>query len=492
MARDPIPPSRLRNVNDAPLRPGGEQVLYWMIGARRARWSFGLQRAADWAVKLGRPLVVLEALRAGYPHASERLHAFVLRGMADNQERFARLPVTYYPYVEPAPGQGRGLLAALAEQACLVVTDEHPGFFLPRMVAAAGRALPVRLEAVDGCGLLPLASTDRVYTRAVDFRRHLQRSFIESPPALPVADPLVGVSLPAPWAIPRALLERWPRASPRLLRAEPGALRELTLDHEVTPVETLGGASAAEETLDRFLRGRLERYAEGRNHPDEDAASGLSPYLHFGHLSVAEVFVAVTSREGWEPGRLPEKARGTREGFWDLSMDAEAFLDQLLTWRELAFNTAAHLPDADAYESLPAWARETLARHALDPRPFRYDVEALQEGRTHDRLWNAAQRELRETGRLQNYLRMLWGKKILEWSDSPREALATMLLQNDRFALDGRDPCSVAGVTWVLGRYDRPWAPERPIFGRVRYMSSASAMRKLRLGDYLDRWGIET
>ena len=464
-------------------------MLYWMIASRRSGWSFALQRAAAWAEELGRPLVVLEALRAGYPHASDRLHAFVLQGMADNQASFARHGVTYYPYVEKRPGDGRGLLAALSEMACVVVTDDFPGFFLPRMLAAAGRTLGVRLEAVDGCGLVPLAAADKAFARAVDFRRHLQRCFIAGPPELPLADPLLGLELPRLPALPQAVLGRWPQASPRLLEAEPGALAELEIDHGVAPVETCGGASAAREALDGFVRGRLDRYAEDRNHPDDGAASGLSPWLHFGHLSAAEVFHAVTSREGWEPGRLPEKARGTREGFWDLSMSAEAFLDQLLTWRELALNGAAQLSEPEAYESLPAWSRESLAQRSLDPRPHRYDLEALDEGRTHDPLWNACMRELRERGRMQGYLRMLWGKKILEWSASPREALHAMLFLNDRYALDGRDPNSVAGVAWVLGRYDRPWAPERPIFGRVRFMSSASAARKLRLGDYLERWG---
>ena len=161
-----------------------------------------------------------------------------------------------------------------------------------------------------------------------------------------------------------------------------------------------------------------------------------------------------------------------------------------MTWRELGFNFAATRDDHESYESLPAWALPTLAKH--EPRPA---ARALRPGAAcrrrppHDPLWNAAQRQLLPEGRIHNYLRMLWGKKILEWSRSPREALAVMLELNNRYALDGRDPNSYTGILWCLGRYDRPWGPERPIFGTIRYMSSEATLRKLRMKEYLRRFG---
>jgi deoxyribodipyrimidine photo-lyase len=151
--------------------------------------------------------------------------------------------------------------------------------------------------------------------------------------------------------------------------------------------------------------------------------------------------------------------------------------------------TAAHRPDADRYASLPAWARATLERHARDRRAAAYGRDALEAGRTHDRLWNAAQRALALDGALHNALRMTWGKRILEWTRSPEEALETMLHLNDRFALDGRDPCSLSGIAWCLGRYDRPWGPERPVFGTVRYLSSERAARKPGIARWLARQG---
>lgn len=150
---------------------------------------------------------------------------------------------------------------------------------------------------------------------------------------------------------------------------------------------------------------------------------------------------------------------------------------------------SAHMPDFERYESLPAWARESLELHMADPRPALYDLDALTMGRTYDPIWNAAQRQLREDGTIHNYLRMLWGKRILEWTPGPREAAAAMIELNNRYALDGRDPNSYSGIYWVLGRYDRAWGPERPIFGKVRYMSSDATRRKLKLTGYLSRWG---
>jgi len=167
---------------------------------------------------------------------------------------------------------------------------------------------------------------------------------------------------------------------------------------------------------------------------------------------------------------------------------AESFLDELVTWRELGFNYTSQRDDYDDYESLPEWAKASLEKHAPDAREHLYTLDELAESRTHDRVWNAAQRQLRETGVMQNYLRMLWGKKVLEWSRTPQEAMAALIELNNRYALDGRNPNSYSGISWVFGRYDRAWGPERPIFGTIRYMSSDNTVRKLKMKGYLAEW----
>jgi deoxyribodipyrimidine photo-lyase len=478
---------RRRALNDAPVRPDGDFVLYWMTSARRSEDNFALDHAIEWARALDRPLLVLEALRAGYPFACDRFHDFILAGMRDQILAFDDSAVTYRAYVEPWPGAGRGLLAALAARACVVIGDDYPTFFLPRMLAAAGARLPVRFEVIDGHGLVPLRAPGKECLTAALFRRHVQRWVPAHPDDAPAPAPLADLRLPL---LPAALLPE--RLSDRWAFGVPSDLSALPIDHTIAPTRLAGGARSARARLEAFATEGLAGYVENRNHPDADAPSRLSAALHFGHLSPHRIFRRLTDAADWHPGRIDPRAMGKREGFWGLPAATEAFLDQLLVWRELGANVCHHRPttgDADLWATLPAWARDTLDRHAADPRRFSYELAAFEAARTHDPLWNAAQRQLVREGYIHNYLRMLWGKKILEWSASPREALRIMRVLNDRYALDGRDPNSECGIAWVLGRHDHPWPPERPVFGTVRYMSSENTARKVRLRAYLQRYG---
>jgi deoxyribodipyrimidine photo-lyase len=484
-----VPAIRITRSNAREVNPSGSYVIYWMIANRRPVFNFALQRATEQARALGKGLLVLEALRCNYPYASERLHAFVIEGMIDNATHFARTRARYIPYVEPEPDAGKGLLRALAARACLVVTDDCPSAFLPRMVERAAADLPVALEKVDSNGLLPIAASDRVFSSAHEFRRVLQAELPGHLEDLPLADPLDGTFLPPVGVLPREVTERWPATEVGRQAADRGRLATLPVEHRVAPVAQRGGFKTARKTLAAFLDGKLDQYDLGRNHPDADATSSLSPYLHFGHIGPHEVLSQLGRRLDWSPASLPERHDGSRTEWWGMSSAAEAFLDELVTWRELAINFAAKRDDVQSYESLPGWARKSLEAHIADERPHVYSLEQLRSAATHDSVWNAAQRQLSLEGRVHGYLRMLWGKKILEWSPTPRDAVAAMIELNDSLALDGRDPNSYAGIMWCLGRYDRPWAPERPIFGCVRYMSSAATIRKLHLREYLRRFG---
>ncbi len=206
-----------------------------------------------------------------------------------------------------------------------------------------------------------------------------------------------------------------------------------------------------------------------RNQPHRDAGSRLSPYLHFGQISPLTVAL-----------RVDAAGHASRE-------DRDAVLEELLVRRELAVNFVHHAPeDYDRYRGLPGWARRTLAAHRDDPRPHRYSRRELEEARTHDRVWNAAMREMRHTGYLHNHLRMYWGKKILEWCNTPEYAHRVALELNDRWFLDGRDPSSYANVGWLFGLHDRPW-PERRVYGTVRSMSAAGLARKTDPDAYVAR-----
>jgi deoxyribodipyrimidine photo-lyase len=382
------------------------------------------------------------------------------------------------------------LVEALAHEACCIVADDFPSFFLPSWVEGIAASLPVQAELVDSNGILPLSEPQKVFSAAYHFRRYLQKTLPEHLPEVPAAAPLEA-SLPGAEGgahpVSPGIRERWPVTSRDVLHDRTRTLTSLSLDDGVAPVAYAGTTAAAEGALRSFVRYGLNRYADERNHPDAGVTSGLSPYLHFGAVSSQEVLQTVISTEGWSPLRLSERTDGARAGWWGRGEGAEAFLDQLITWRELGFNMACRQDDHTTYESLPEWARRTLEEHEGDPRPHLYTLEELQEARTHDPVWNAAQRQLLQDGIIHNYLRMLWGKKILEWSASPRAALEVMMYLNDRWAVDGRDPNSYSGIFWCLGRYDRGW-PRRPVFGKVRSMSSDATRRKVQLDKYLQRY----
>ncbi|MBE2249277.1 MAG: deoxyribodipyrimidine photolyase [Myxococcus sp.] len=481
----PVPESRVRTLVERPLRPDRRWVLYWMTSFRRTRFNFALDRALEHAKALDRPLVVLEALRAGYPDANARLHTFILQGMGENARRFERSPVLHYPYVERAPGEGAGLLEALAAQACVVVGDDWPCYFVPRMQQAAATRLDVRFELIDSNGLWPMRATERVFTTAHSFRVHLQKTLAPHLFELPNDAPLERLRLPTA-KLPTSITSRWPFAPQALLDADAEAVAALPIDHAVPAVKRQGGSAAGEARLGLFVSKKLADYPVARNEPEADGTSALSPYLHFGHVSAHHVFAEVARREKWTPDVLGRSIGGAKSGWWKMSAAAESFLDELVTWRELAFNAAALQPDTfGTLQTLPAFAKATHQKHAKDPRPHLYSYQQLERAETHDELWNATQRQMVRDGWFHNYLRMLWGKKILEWSASAGEALSRMERLMNRYSLDGRDPCSYSGYLWVLGKYDRAWGPERPIFGSVRYMSSTNTAKKLSVKQFL-------
>jgi len=474
--------ARVRRLNQARTARGGEYVLYWMQAARRLERNHALDYALACAHELERPLVVYEGLRLDYPWASRRLHRFVLEGMRANAARAEELGLGYWPFVETEPGQGRGLLRRLSARAALVVTDDYPCFVVPAQAEALARRVDVAVFAVDSNSLVPLSLLGPPVSAAAHLRRRIHKDFAGAWPHRAAARPRL-----------RGVPSRRVKPPFDLWKTKDLAsfVDALPLDASVPPVPgTAGGALAARARLRAFVRKRLRGYAEARSEPrslEEGHASGLSPYLHFGHVSIEEVVGTVLATTGrWTPDGLRVHNRGRREGFFSDDADVDAFLDEALTWRDVGFHWHwSRRADAASLETaLPPWALATLGAHARDRRPWLYTAEELEDARTHDPLWNAAQRELVATGTIHGYLRMLWGKKVIEWSPSPAEAYRTLEHLNNKYALDGRDPNSGSGILWCFGLFDRPWPPERRVFGSVRYMSSENAARKFDLRPY--------
>ncbi|MGO8968334.1 MAG: deoxyribodipyrimidine photo-lyase [Myxococcaceae bacterium] len=443
----------------------GEYVLYWCQLTQRVPWNHALDAAIALGNHLAKPVVCYHALRPDYPHASDRIHAFVLDGLEELSGAMRAHGIPYWLELPLSPADHPPRLKGLAARSAAVVSDWHPTFVVPRHLAAAAKALEVPLYAVDASCVVPARRIPGAQVGAYALRPKLRKLWPEYLGRLPAAPTPAHASLAA-------------RIDPGFIPAEAAARLRLTLerfciDHSVPPVTGRpGGRAQALEDLRRFVERGLPHFDRARNEPSGQHNSGLSAALHFGLLYAGEVAHAALEAYGPEhPG-------------------VASFLEELLVRRELAFNYCLYTPAAQQLRvsSLPPWAQTTLAAHAPDTRKHLYSRDQLERSETHDALWNAAQRQLAVEGRIHGYLRMLWGKKVLEWSPTPQEALDRMAWLNDRFALDGRDAVSVGNFMWVLGLHDRPFQ-ERPVLGKLRPMSSERTAEKVDLGAYLERWG---
>ena len=437
---------RRLDLNDKPRKQG--PVLYWMSREQRAFDNWGLLAAAAEAREMRAPLYVVFALAPSFLGATWRQYDFLLRGLreTERQLRDRRIPLLI------RTGEPPDSVGALARElsAGSVFTDFDPLRPKTAWRKALAASLPVRLTEVDGHNIVPcrVASQKREYA-ARTLRPKLHSLLPERLTDIPALEthPFPPADFPAPQDFDA--LER-----------------RITADRSVSPVPGFPpGYSAGMERLRSFLEEKLDRYPEDRNDPCRDALSGLSPYLHFGQISAQRV--------AFEASRT-------------VSPGAGAFLEELIVRRELADNFCLHAPSYDTPDAWPDWGRKTLERHSGDHREYIYPKETLEAAETHDPLWNAAQREMTERGKMHGWLRMYWVKKLLEWTETPEEALALAIAMNDRYELDGRDPNGYAGIAWGLaGLHDRPWG-ERPVFGLVRTMTFDGAKRKFDLRRYLE------
>ncbi len=476
--------SRIRYVNGHEFNQKGSYVHYWMQIYRRLDYNHALNYALACSERWQKPLVLYEGLKLNYPWASQRLHQFILQGMLDNKETAKKLGLNYWPFVETPDDSGRGLLRKLAKDAVAVVTDDFPAFIIPGHTSALADKTDTPVIAIDGNSLVPLSLLGKPISAAAHLRPRVHKAFAEA------------------WEHRSGLRPEIPKGAKK--KVDPAFdlwdtkdlgkfIETLPLDKSVPPIkETPGGATEAKNRLIRFLNKRLPRYAEDRSQPlppEESPASGLSPYLHFGHISIEEIVQRVLETTGdWSLEDLSHENSGKREGFFCNDANVNSFLDEAIVWRDVGFQWHWHRrEDTKSLEAaLPEWAWQELTEHKKDKRDYLYSPEEWEAGETHDELWNAAQRELVATGVIHNYLRMLWGKKVIEWSATPEEAYSTLEHLNNKYALDGRNPNSYTGILWCFGLFDRPWPSNRKGFGRIRYMSSDSTRKKFKIQKYMD------
>jgi len=429
----------------------GKCVVYWMQRAQRALDNPALNIAIEAGNVLGKPVLVFFAPVPFYPHANLRHYVFLNDGVPDIAEGLAERGVSLVLRRYP----DHSLIKFCDEvRSSLVVGDENPMREPEHWRQIAAKKLRVPFWTVDADVIVPSKLLGKAQYAARTIRPRLQRAlqtFLLAP-----GSPKAQVS----WKMPSAC---------QSLRPDTDITEGWELNRSVSPIAGFhGGTKEAIKTLHEFVSQRLTGYSRERNHPENNGTSHLSAYLHFGHISPVTVALAVNEADA------PQAEK-------------QAFLDQLITWRELAINFVCFNPAYDSFECAEPWAHRTLSEHARDPRPILYTEKQLENAETHDPLWNAGQIQMVEHGWMHNYVRMYWAKKILEWSRSPAEAFRMAVRLNDKYEMDGRDPNGYAGIAWAIaGKFDRPWC-ERPIFGQIRYMSRESTGKKFDSKKYIQQ-----
>ncbi|HEX4029651.1 MAG TPA: deoxyribodipyrimidine photo-lyase [Terracidiphilus sp.] len=437
------------------LRHPAHCVVYWMQRAMRAFENPALDVAIQAGNILGLPVVIYFGVIPNYPNANLRHYHFLAQGLRDVEADAAELGVGFVVRRPP-----HNHLDAFIEEveAALLVGDENPCREPERWRRVLARRLRIPYWTVDADVVVPSRVFNRSFVLLHHFRPHLRRELAQFLVQPAKATPLHAFK-------PRQALARFNLSDDMTA----GFTR---LDRSVKPVDTFtGGTHSALRRLDEFIRLHLASYETDRNHPQKQGTSRLSPYLHFGNIGPLTIALAVK--------------KAIAEGSASAATE-ERFLEQVIAWRELAVLFVRHEPNYDNWECAADWARKTLLEHAGDPRT-RYSFAQLERAETGDELWNAAQRQMVTTGWMHNYMRMYWGKKILEWAPDPATAFDWAVILNDRYELDGRDPNGYAGIAWaIVGKLDRPWF-NRPVFGLVRSMTGASIARKFDAEAYIEQ-----
>ena len=443
---------RVNSLNDSPVDEAGKYVLYWLQQSQRAAHNPALEYAIECANELGKPVICGFGLYPGYPDANLRHFAFMLEGLAETASKLAERGIKFVGRFGSPPE----VIEELAGDAALVVCDRGYLRHQRKWRSQLARSCDRSVVQVEGDVVVPV----EVVSDKQEWAARTIRSKVNEH-----RDAFIRDLKPA---TPKKSSLRLQVTGDADFRKAYAVLGELDIDDSVPKSSRFTpGTEAAQKELTRFLRQDLDGYADARNDPSKPQASRLSPYLHFGQISPVEIAL---------------KTQLASSGADD---DKEAFLEELIVRRELAANFVYYCKDYDKYACLPDWAAKTLDEHRDDDRPKRYTRQQLENADTHDAYWNAAMQEMLKTGYMHNYMRMYWGKKIIEWTNTPEYAYSTTLYLNNKYFLDGRDPNSYSNVAWLFGLHDRAWT-ERDVFGKVRYMSASGLESKFDIDAYVD------
>ena len=441
-----IQKERIKVLNKKDIKKG-RYVLYWMQASQRAEYNHALEYAILKANEMHQPVIVFFGITDHFPEGNERHYTFMLEGLREVKQSLKKRGIQMV-ILHKSPEIGA---VQLAKRASLAVVDRGYLKIQKQWRNNTANQMDCPLIQVECDVIVPVeeASPKEEYAAAT-IRSKIHKKLNHFLVSFKQLDPTVdSLSLDFD-SFDISDLGK--------------AISKLRIDRSVKKVDSFhGGTKEALARLEVFWEGKLDRFPELRNDPTLDYLSHMSPYLHFGQIS--PLFIALKALETKSPG-------------------TEAFLEELIIRRELSMNFVFYNERYDSYGAIPEWARKSLGSHRKDKRQYLYGLEELEQAKTHDPYWNAAQREMVARGKMHGYMRMYWGKKIIEWSKTPEEAFRMALSLNNKYELDGRDPNGFTGVAWCFGKHDSPWA-ERPIFGNVRYMNDTGLKRKFDADKYV-------
>ncbi len=439
---------RVKRLNKKDIR-NGSYVLYWMQASHRTEYNQALEYSIFKANKMNRAVVVYFGITEDFPEANERHYYFMLEGLREVQSSLKKKGITIVVR-RNSPELGA---IELSKDASLVVVDRGYLRTHTRWRSNVAQTIDCPLVQVESDVVVPVeAASPKEEYSAATFRPKIKKK-------------LGSYLLPLNENRPKVDSLQLDFASLDIENPEK-AMSSLEIDRSVTRVKDFhGGTTEGKKHLEDFLKNKLDYYEEYSNDPTKDFLSNMSPYLHFGQISPIYIALKISETD---------------------SLGKDAYLEELIVRRELSMNFVLYNQNYDSFDGLPSWAKKTLKEHEKDPRKYLYTLEELENAETHDPYWNAAQIEMKTRGKMHGYMRMYWGKKIIEWTKTPEEAFKTTLYLNNKYELDGRGPNGFTGVAWCFGKHDRPWK-EREIFGKIRYMNANGLKRKFEANLYVEK-----
>ncbi len=438
---------RVRELNKKDIKNG--PIFYLMSRDQRVKNNWSLIFAKEVAEEKNQEIAVVFFLTSPFLGATSRQYDFMLRGLMEIEASLNNLNIPFF--IEIGDPLNIAHPFFIKKNAGAVITDFDPLKIKCKWRESISRKAHCKVFEVDSHNIVPysIASSKQefaAYTIRPKIKKHLD-DFLTPFPKIKKQEKLLNIKMrPINWSL---------------------LYKKIQLDKKVTTVKWINpGEKEAQKTLLKFIKNNLKHYNYHRNNPNKEVLSNLSPYIHFGQISAQHI--ALTIKKNNTAG-------------------ADDFLEELIVRKELADNFCFYNKNYDNFDGFPDWAKKSLNKHRTDKRPYLYNKIQLEKGETHDCLWNASQLEMIKTGKMHSYLRMYWAKKILEWTKTPEEAIKIAIYLNDKYELDGRDPKGYTGIAWSIGGvHDRAWG-ERPVFGKIRYMSYNGSRSKFNIKEYITK-----